>query len=371
MFVGYLAGAAVVLRVTQPLSKRMFGEAVAWTATMAMFWAFFLGASAVLGARLDSAFWGYVASGVLGAFFGLMCGSLNPNVVSREDIYLAVSLLLAPLLCLAGTYAARAMSSGSDLAAAATAGVIAGGAFTFATAAAIAATWHAVNGYIRIGTLYLHNENFSEAAADYLSRAIALRPNDPHLYNLRGIAYSKMKDEARATADLEKAAALAPNDPEPAMNRGIDHLERGEFDMAIAAFKMALKINPKAPKAESNLGIAYERRGDLDEAIAHYDEAIRQKPKHANAYSNRAYALHRKGDHQRALDDCDRALKLRPDLVPAMVNRGHALAALGRVDDAMESYQAALAEGADATFHEEAIDGLAKLEGHTAADDET
>ncbi len=367
-FILYLAGALVALRFTFPISKRLFDDSIASATAFAMFWAFCLGASAVLGARLDSPFWGYVASGVLGALFGLMWGSFAPDLVGRDDIYMFVALLLAPVTCLAGTYVARAMSPMTDLPAAAAAGMIAGGVISVATALVVATTWNSFNGLLRLGTLYLHNENFSAKAVEALSQAIALRPADARLYNLRGIAYSKLKDEANATADLEKAAELAPNDPEPAMNRGVDHLERGEYDQAIAALTLALKINPKAPKAESNLGIAYERRGDLDAAIQHYDEAIRQAPKHANAYSNRGYAYHLKGDYQRALDDCDRALKLRSDLVPAMVNRGHALAGLGRIDEAIASYEDALESGGDATFHDEALKALEKLTGEPRDD---
>jgi len=364
----FLVGAIVVVSVSYSVSKRLLGDSVASAAAFAMFWAFCLGASAVLGARLDSPFWGYIASGVLGAFFGLMWGSFAPDLVGREEIHMFVALPLAPVACLAGTYVARAMSPLTDLPAAASAGMLSGGVLSIATAVVVAATWNRLHGLQRLGTLYLHNEKFSANAVAALTQAIALRPDDPQLYNLRGIAYSKLKDEANASADLEKAASLSPDDPEPAMNRGVGHLERGEYDQAIAALEQALKINPKAPKAESNLGIAYERRGDLDAAIQHYDEAIRQAPKHANAYSNRGYAYHLKGDHQRALDDCDRALKLRPDLVPALVNRGHALAALGRIDDAIASYQAALEESADATFHDEASKALEKLTGEKLDD---
>ena len=53
--------------------------------------------------------------------------------------------------------------------------------------------------------------------------------------------------------------------------------------------------------------------------------------------------------------------------MPALVNRGHALAGLGRIDDAIASYEAALEEGSDATFHDEAMKALEKLTGEKPA----
>ena len=53
---------------------------------------------------------------------------------------------------------------------------------------------HAVEQGERAGemaTLYLHNENFTRKAIEYLDEAIALSPRSADLYNLRGIAHSK------------------------------------------------------------------------------------------------------------------------------------------------------------------------------------
>ena len=45
------------------------------------------------------------------------------------------------------------------------------------------------NGLAKLATLYLHNENFTTKAIEYLNQAIALSPRSADLYNLRGIAY--------------------------------------------------------------------------------------------------------------------------------------------------------------------------------------
>ena len=48
------------------------------------------------------------------------------------------------------------------------------------------------NGFAKMATLYLHNDNFTAKAIEYLDQAIALSPRSADLYNMRGIAYSKL-----------------------------------------------------------------------------------------------------------------------------------------------------------------------------------
>ena len=60
------------------------------------------------------------------------------------------------------------------------------------------------NGLAKMATLYLHNDNFTAKAIEYLNQAIALSPRSADLYNLRGIAYSKSGDGDRADADFRK-----------------------------------------------------------------------------------------------------------------------------------------------------------------------
>jgi tetratricopeptide (TPR) repeat protein len=77
-------------------------------------------------------------------------------------------------------------------------------------------------------TIYLHNENFTAKAIDYLNQAIALSPRSADLYNMRGIAYSKLGDGDRADVDFRKVTELAPRAAEAHMNRGVDFMMQGD-----------------------------------------------------------------------------------------------------------------------------------------------
>jgi Flp pilus assembly protein TadD len=136
------------------------------------------------------------------------------------------------------------------------------------------------NGLAKEATLYLHNENFTEKALEYLDEAIALSPRSADLFNLRGIAHSKLGNADSADADFRKVTELMPRAAEAHMNRGVDFIRQGNFDRAIEALTYATTVNPRLATAFSNLGTAYQKKGDLDSAIASYSRAIDLRAKY-------------------------------------------------------------------------------------------
>ena len=224
------------------------------------------------------------------------------------------------------------------------------------------------NGLAKMATLYLHNENFTAKAIEYLNEAIALSPRSADLHNLRGIAYSKFGDGDRADADFRKVSELSPRAAEAHMNRGVDFLRQEDFDRSIEALKYATTVNPKLATAFSNLGTAYQKKGDYDAAIESYTRAITLRRKYPIAFANRAYAYHLKGAHDLAIADATHAITLDPGLPMAHTNLGHALAAKGDASMAARSYRRALALDPDPEVAEETLEALEKL--GVRADDE-
>src|SRR6185437_14878935 len=67
------------------------------------------------------------------------------------------------------------------------------------------------------------------------------------------------------------------------------------------------------------------------------------KPDYAEAHSNRGTVLHDLHRFEEALASYDRALALRPDFAEALSNRGNALRELDRFEEAMASFERAIA----------------------------
>jgi Flp pilus assembly protein TadD len=364
VFIGYLVAVAIVIRGVHPLTVRLFGSAVAWLAVLALFWGSIQGAVAVLGASVASPLLGYGLSAGLGAFVGLLYGSLNPGVVRREDVWVMVALPVAPVSSTLATLLLRRSPGAADsIGLSAAAGALGGGLFLVLMGAVLVRLWDEAHGLRRMGLLFLHNDNYAAKAVAYLDRAIAIAPSNAELFNLRGIAWSKLNDLPRAEADWRKVVELSPSDPEPLMNRGVHFLRQGALDQAIATLERVVAIAPDHATAHSNLGSALERRGEMDRAIEHYDRAIAIKPQYSKAYSNRAYAYFRKGNYRQAIEDCEQAIALEPALAMAHLNRGHALAALGQRDAAIASFRDALELEPSPEVRDEALRAYEKLHG--------
>lgn len=364
IFIPYLAAAAILLRVLKPLSTRLLGPTVAWQALLAFFWSFLLAMIAVLASRLDTAWLRHTVSITGGLFIGLMYGSLHPSSIGvrPQDAWLIAALPLGALSTWSSTSLQRAFYASSNPPwSEAFVGTMAAAVFMIPMAVLMAMLSSRSNGLAKMATLYLHNDNFTAKAIEYLDEAIALSPRSADLYNLRGIAHSKAGDGNRADADFRKVTELSPRAAEAHMNRGVDFMRQGDFDRSIAALKFATTVNPKHATAFSNLGTAYQKKGDLDAAIESYTRAITLRAKYPIAFSNRAYSYYLKGEHDLAIADATHALTLDPRLPMAHANLGHALAAKGEVIMAARSYRRALALGPDREVETETIKALETL----------
>ena len=364
VFAGYLAAGALLLRVIAPLSRRLVGPTVAWQVLFSCFWAFLLAMVSVLGSRIETPWLYYTVVVGGGLFIGLMYGSVGATsaFIADEDAWTMVALPLGAISTWSAGGVQRAFDASTNPPwSEAFTGTMAASVFIVPMSILIALIATRSNGLAKLATLYLHNENFTEKAIEYLDQAIALSPRSARLYNLRGIAHSKAGHGDRADADFRKVTELMPRAAESHMNRGVDLMRQGHYDGAIDALTYATTVNPKLATAFSNLGTAYQKKGDLDSAIESYSRAIRLRARYPIAFSNRSYSYHLKGDHDRAIADATHALTLNPRLPMAHANLGHALAAKGDVPSAVRSYRRALALDADHDVVEEVLNAMETL----------
>jgi Flp pilus assembly protein TadD len=362
IFITYLLTSALLLRALKPVSTRLVGPTVAWQAILAFFWSFMLAMIALLAGGIDTGWLRQTASVGGGLFVGLMYGSLNPGVVSREDAWMLAALPLGALSTWSAGELQRAFDvSGPPPWSEAYVGTMAASVFMVPMSVVLAGLASKSNGLAKMATLYLHNDNFTTKAIEYLDQAVALSPRSAELYNMRGIAYSKLGDGERADADFRRVSELSPRAAEAHMNLGVDFMKRGDFDRSIDALKRATTVNPKLATAFSNLGTAYQRKGDLDAAIESYTRAISLRAKYPIAFANRAYSYYLKGEHDRAIADATHAIRLDAELPMAHTNLGHALAGKGDTTQAARSYRRALALGPDQEVAEETLKALERL----------
>ena len=226
-----------------------------------------------------------------------------------------------------------------------------------------------------LGLIKASQSKYGEAA-DYLTRAARIHPNDASIqYNLAK-ALADSGNDKDALTHHKKAVALAPNNPEAwlsygksastlgryedalvwygnalslkpdyaeaALNKGATLKELKRYEEAIAFAGRALEINPNLVEAWSNKGTLLNELKRYDEAIAHYDQALKLKPDYAEAWSNKGAALHELKQYDEAIAHYDQALKLKPDYAEAWSNKGASLGELKRYDEAIAQCDQAL-----------------------------
>jgi tetratricopeptide (TPR) repeat protein len=132
------------------------------------------------------------------------------------------------------------------------------------------------------------------------------------------------------------------------------HHKRGELDAAERLYRQILDVQPDHFDALHLCGVLMQQRGEPAQALALIGAALAAKPRAAPVHSalyNRGNALAALGRLDEALASFDEALALRPDYAAALLNRAQLLQRAGRAREALAGFDRAFAlapAGADA-----------------------
>jgi tetratricopeptide (TPR) repeat protein len=137
---------------------------------------------------------------------------------------------------------------------------------------------------------------------------------------------------------------------------GNNKLHNGDYPGAIAKFNEVLQHDPQNFGAALNRGLAHEKLQQYDQALQDYDLALQIVPAFGMAYHYRGHVYAKRHDDERAIAEYDQALRcvdavqidvqgtlVTTDVAGVQYDRGNALSRLGRYQEAVESYDKALA----------------------------
>ncbi len=159
-------------------------------------------------------------------------------------------------------------------------------------------------------------------AADDYSQMIALRPQAPNGYRLRGDAYDELDRYTAAIGDYTVALRLAENTDARYRfnlyyNRGDAYDDRQDYGPAIADYTTALHLMPGDPDTLRARCGAYRDAHDYAHALQDADALIAPRPMDGAGYLLRADVRQAAGDHARAAADYRTAMRLSPDAMNA------------------------------------------------------
>jgi tetratricopeptide (TPR) repeat protein len=167
-------------------------------------------------------------------------------------------------------------------------------------------------------------------------------PNDPVLYNDRGLQRANAGDFDGAFADLNEAIHLSPRYSIAYHNRGYTYAKMGQHEKAVREFALAIRYSPEQAESYSSRAVSYTSLGKPDDAIADCDRAIQLNPSYANAYNNRGFARLQKEDLDRAIADFNESMRLAPNGPEPYNNRASAYEAKGDFKKAIADYDVAI-----------------------------
>ena len=184
------------------------------------------------------------------------------------------------------------------------------------------------------------------ATKDQLIRTIASEP-----YFNRGTIYLSEGAYALAIADFDSAMRLKSDNAPAYTARGSAYAATGDTRSALSDFDEAIRIDPSNGEAFLGRGNVHVRNREYEQAIADYDDALKLKPNDAHALDNRCYTKAVANVQlDSALADCLQSLKVRPDDAGTLGNLGLVYLRLGRIDEAIASYDAAIAKNGTSSW---------------------
>lgn len=141
-----------------------------------------------------------------------------------------------------------------------------------------------------------------ETALDEVKLALAVKPDMPEAYNLRGLIYQSLGDDRLAEDSFKRALQLSPQDADAMHNYGWFLCQRQRVPEALAQFQQAI-ATPKYPGIARSLltqGVCLGRINDWANAERSLARAYELDPTSPVTAFNLADVLYRRGELERA-----------------------------------------------------------------------
>lgn len=118
----------------------------------------------------------------------------------------------------------------------------------------------------------------------------------------------------KAELYLTRALALKPNDPDALTGMGHTKYDRGDFVGAATYYEKLLAQRPDDADVRADLGSTFARRQppDYDRAIAEYRKVLEVNPRHEQSLARLADVSLSKGDKATAKDAIDKLAAVNP-----------------------------------------------------------
>jgi tetratricopeptide (TPR) repeat protein len=159
------------------------------------------------------------------------------------------------------------------------------------------------------------------------------------------MTYAKLRQPAKAIADISQAIIVDPNVARFRYDRGVLYDAQGEPAKAFTDFSRAIELDADFALAWYNRGVVNNKLNRPDKAIDDYSQAIKLDSNHAPSWNNRGLAYSKLNLPDKAIADLTQAIKLDRKHVSAWAGRGFVYNDLGQLDNAVADFSQAIEFG--------------------------
>ena len=210
--------------------------------------------------------------------------------------------------------------------------------------------WAAPTGQLRAFELYVRGrqaayrvtQDGSEAAVEFLSRAIEADPQFVAAQHALGVVHQNLGNRWKAAAQFRASAQLDPTYAEPYKALGDLYLTapRRLFEEAIKAYTKAVELRPFYAEAHVGLGDALAAKGDVDPAVAAYQRGIEHNPMNGKVYVSLGKLYYtEKGLYYESVTAYKKAIDLDPAYLDARMGLAEVYEDKGLYKEAIEEYR--------------------------------
>jgi len=179
-----------------------------------------------------------------------------------------------------------------------------------------------------------------DAILQTAQQMIAVEPNSPDGFILKGIGDLARQKYSDAQQAAEQAALRAPQSPAPSIQLGNIQLTQKHYADAEKFYQQALDKDPSSSEGLSGLMNTYFAQKQPDKAIAAANAQIAKSPNNSNFYDLLGTALFNgKKDLPGAEAALRKAIELNKGNVDALEKLGKVQVQLGSADQALALYQ--------------------------------
>jgi tetratricopeptide (TPR) repeat protein len=151
-----------------------------------------------------------------------------------------------------------------------------------------------------------------EQAITVANQAIEINEEDISIYNIRGFANFFLSNTEDAEKDFKTVLHLNPERLQQWRELGNALLGLGEINDALFYFRKAIEVDSEDQRAWGGLGYIYIEIDRAEEAYFCLQEQIKLRSNHWIAWNNRAIALEMMGRVDEAIDSYNQAIALYP-----------------------------------------------------------